>query len=178
VPGILAPEPARPLTAMDEVPYVWLLNSWLPLPPSDTAASSGPPADVFPLPPFAAGLRRHSVSWVVLHRYLCADPAVNTPYYCPAFGSYDSTRTFLTSTLGRPMYDRDGLVAWHVADAPAAAAPDPTVELGAGWGYGLDLPQNGEPRRVAVGSDARLALDATRARDVHLGLRASSVLRP
>jgi hypothetical protein len=182
VGGILPREPARSLTAMDEVPYVWLLNSWLPLPANDTAPvpAGSAPADVIPLPGFAEGLRRHGISWVVLHRFLCADPAVNTPFYCPPFGSYGTSLAFLTSTLGPPFFTGPGgdVVAWHVADAPASAAPDPAFELGPGWRYGLELPSGGEPRRDAVAPAARLFVDAPRAETVRITVRASSLVHP
>jgi hypothetical protein len=180
VGGILPREPARSLTAIDEVPYVWLMNSWWPVPTTDTGPVSYPPADIFTLPRFVEGLRAHGISWVVLHRYYCADPAVNSAYYCPAVPHYDEIRSFLQYSLGTPFFDStaQNTVAWHVADAPAPPPTDPRVALGSGWIYGIWLPQGAEARRLVDGSLAHLDVDALTTETAHLRVRAASVTRP
>jgi hypothetical protein len=180
VGGILAREPARSLTAVDEVPYVWLLNSWWPVPTSDTGPAAYPPWDVFTLPRFVEGLRQHGISWVVLHRYLCVDPPTNSPYYCPATPHYDEISSFLTTSLGRPFSDSPGenTVAWHVSDAPKPPPTDPRMELGSGWDYGIYLPANSEPRRYAASPAGNFNIDALQPMTAHLRVRASSLVKP
>jgi hypothetical protein len=180
VGGIMPREPARSLTAVDQVPYVWLLNSWWPVPTTDSGPAGYPPADVFTLPRFVEGLRENGVSWVVLHRWYCVDPPVNSPYYCPAVPHYDEIRSFLMSSLGKPFFDSaaQSTTAWHVADAPTPPATDPRLELGSGWIYGLWLPQGDEARRLVDGSVAHIDVDALSQETAHLSVRAASVTRP
>lgn len=180
VGGILPREPSSSLTAIDQVPYLWLLDTWQPVPESDTAIGPGVQFDVFRLPPFVSGLRANGISWVVLHHYLCVDPAVNSAWYCPELPHYDELRRFLRNTLGEPFADNvtaAGLTAWRVADAPIVPVPDVSIQLGSGWAFGLSEPAGAEPQRLMRGS-AGLFIDSQRPGTAHLVLRASSYLRP
>lgn len=179
VGGILPREPAGTLTALDQVPYLWRIDSWEPLPGPDPTVAGGRPTDVFPLPDFVEGLRENGISWVVLHRFLCADRQVNAAYYCPELPHYEDVRSFLLGSLGAPFADdvRAAVMAWHVTEAPAAPVPDPLYRLGAGWAYGLDLPVDGGARRLASPA-ASLFLTVRSPRSLHLTIRASAYVRP
>jgi hypothetical protein len=180
VGGIMPREPARSLTAVDRVPYVWLLNSWWPVPTEDTGPVGYPPADIYTLPRFVEGLRENGVSWVVLHRYYCVDPPVNSPYYCPAVPHFEEIKSFLVSSLGQPFFDSTAeyTTAWHVVDAPTPPATDPRLELGSGWVYGISLPKGAEARRLVDGSAAHINVEALTRETAHLRVRAASVTRP
>jgi hypothetical protein len=166
------PDPAA--LQLEDVPYYSLLAEGWPLPASD-ASPDAAGADIYPLGSFAAGLRAHSIAYVVLHRSGCIEQAALWPCSEPA--NYAGASRFLSATLGRPMYAGDGLTAWHVAAAPPAGAAALAYRLDAGWIPHLGRLTDGEPWR-AMGPAARLEVAAATAGEGHLVLRAWSFARP
>jgi hypothetical protein len=167
------PDPAA--IQLENVPYYSVLATGWQLPDSDTVPTAAG-VDIYPLGGFAQGLRAHGISYFVLHRLNCIDPAALWP--CYELPNYEQARRFLADTLGPPFYDApDGLTAWHV-EAPARA-PDPGVsyQLGAGWIPYLGRLTDGEPLRV-MGPLARVLVQSPTAGEAHLHLRASSFARP
>jgi hypothetical protein len=167
------PDPAA--IQLQNVPYYPALAvGWRP-PGSDLApAAAG--ADIHPLERLRDGMREHGISYLVLHRLGCIEPAALWP--CYRSPSYEQTREFLVNSLGSPFYDSagEGLAAWHVPPGPDLAAPTITYRLGAGWVPYLSL-QAGEPER-AIGSQAEMLIRAGATGEWRLRLRASSYVRP
>jgi hypothetical protein len=167
------PDPAA--IQLENVPYYSVLAAGWPLPDSDTVpAAAG--VDIYPLERFAEGLREHGISYLVLHRLSCIDPAALWP--CYELPNYEQARRFLAGTLGSPFYEgRDGLTAWHVAAAPPVPGAEVSYQLGAGWIPYLGRLTDGEPLRV-MGPSARVLVRSPTAGEARLRLRASSVARP
>jgi hypothetical protein len=168
------PDPAA--LQLENVPYYSLLTEgWRP-PDSDTAPDAAS-ADIYPLRPFAAGLREHGIAYVVLHRLSCIEPAALWP--CSELPYYADARRFLANTLGAPFYDgaTDGLTAWHVGDPPPVATGAPAYRLGDGWLPYLGRLNDGEPRRM-MGPRASVVVQAGAADEARLLVRASSYVRP
>jgi hypothetical protein len=166
------PDPAA--LQLENVPYYSLLAEGWPPPASDTSPDAAG-ADVYPLGRFAAGLRARGIAYVVLHRLGCIEPAALWPCSEPA--NYAGAGRFLAATLGPPMYAAGGLTAWHVAAGPPPSDSALTYRLGAGWIPHLGRLTDGEPWR-AMGSAARLEVDAAAAGEGRLALRAWSFARP
>jgi hypothetical protein len=76
--GVVPRLPDPVALEMENVPYYSLLAGGWPVPESDTAPAAAS-ADIFPLQRFAAGLRAHGITYVVLHRLSCIDPAALWP---------------------------------------------------------------------------------------------------
>jgi hypothetical protein len=174
--GITPRELQSAETALENVPYFSLFNSGRPLPASDVDPASAS-ADIYPLPRFVSGLRQNHISYVVLHRYFCPDPALWVQ--CYTYPTFDSARRFLVSAAGQPFYDnaREGLVAWHVPPAPPPPPPALRFQLGAGWVPDVGVLSDGEPERVTSAS-ATLLIDSSSARQGDLQLRAFAYARP
>jgi hypothetical protein len=168
------PDPAA--LQLENVPYYSLLAQGWQLPESDTAPDAAD-TDIYPLQPFAAGLRAHGISYVVLHRLSCIEPAALWP--CYQLPNYAGAGRFLANTLGSPFYEDPGggLTAWHVE----ARTPDPpagtSYRLGTGWIPYLGRLTDGEPRRM-MGAAAAVEVQAADAGQARLLVRASSYVRP
>ena len=174
--GIVPRLPDSAALQLENVPYYSLLSRGWPLPESDTAPDAVA-ADIYPLQPFAAGLRAHGIAYVVLHRLSCIEPAALWP--CFPLPNYASAFRFLANTLGSPFYADSGagLTAWHVEARTPAPPTRTSYRLGAGWIPYLGRLTDGESRRV-MGAAAAIEVQATAAGEPRLLVRASSYVRP
>jgi hypothetical protein len=172
VGGSVPRELDRTLTALENVPYLSLLNSGHALPARDGAG----PADIYPVPGFRDGLRANDISFVVLHRWTCPDPTLW--YQCAEIAAYQSVRRFLLNSLGTPIYDREseGLTAWHSSGSGAVYQPPLTFQLGQGWIPGLSFGAGDRPQR-SMGKDAVITVQAAAPMEVRLRMTMSAMFR-
>jgi hypothetical protein len=172
VGGSVPRELDRMLTALDNVPYLSLLNSGHVMPAHDGAGAGT--ADIYPVPGFRDGLRAKDISFVVLHRWNCPDPALW--YQCAELGAYQSIRQFLLNSLGPPIYDREseGLTGWHLSKSGMAAHPPITFQLGPGWIPGLSFGE-GDRLRRSMGSDAFVTVQAAAPMEARLRMTMSGM---
>ena len=176
VAGVVPRLPDPTALEVENVPFYSLLEEGLTPPDSDT-----PPAvssvDIYPLKPFADGLREHGISYVVLHRLSCIEPAALWP--CYTLPHYEEALRFLTNTLGPPFYQSasDGITAWHVSPGNRGDDPQVSYRWGHGWIPYLGQLADGEVWR-AMGTRAQLMIDSPVASQSRLHIRASGYIAP
>lgn len=168
------PDPAA--LQLENVPFYSPLEAGMPLPATDVGPDAAS-VDIYPLQGFAEGLREHGISYVVLHRLSCIEPAALWP--CYELPHLDEARRFLTNTLGTPFYDdaAEGLSAWHVTAEPRSVDPETTYSMGPGWIPYLGRSSDGEPWRT-MGAQAEVLIRSPQPALARLHIRASSFVRP